>query len=299
MRIRSLLLLGIAILLAAATALFAREWLNAQRQTLTAGPVPGSEKPVLKILVARQSLAAGRILNATDLSWQAWPDDLGGQPYLVAGTHKPEDFTGAVVRLPLVVGEPITPDRLVMPGDRSFLAAVLRPGMRAASVAVTAISGISGFIFPGDRVDILLTHVLPAERVEGAVAPQSRVERHATETVLRNLRVLAIDQKIENKASEVIIAHTATLEVTDKQSETLALIAEMGKLTLSLRSLANEDSSPLEDSGQSAMPSYTLDSEASHLLAAPERPDRSPTTEIRISVLHGGKGDDFALKKAR
>lgn len=213
--------------------------------------------------------------------------------------HKPEDFAGAVVRLPLVAGEPLTPDRIVVPGDRSFLAAVLHPGMRAASVAVTAISGTSGFIFPGDRVDVLLTHVLPPEPVEGAAAPQSNAPRHATETVLRDLRVLAIDQKIENKASEVVVAHTATLEVTDKQSETLALIAEMGKLTLSLRSLAGVDSDPPDDAGRATVPSYTLDSQASHLLAPPGRQNRSPATEIRISVLHGGKGDDVAFQKAR
>jgi pilus assembly protein CpaB len=151
--------------------------------------------------------------------------------------------------------------------------------MRAVSVPVTATSGISGFVFPGDQVDILITHPLTVSgKGEG-------VPHQASETVLHDVRVLAVDQKLDSKGGEAIVAHTTTLEVTPKQSEVIAVASEMGKLSLSLRSLTTP---PGEETGGDSADNpgsgtFTLDSEVSQLLA---RKDNS------ITVLHGTSKSD-------
>ena len=113
-----------------------------------------------------------------------------------------------------------------------------------------------------------------------------------TQTVLRDIRVLGIDQKLE-KVGEAVVAHTATVEVTDKESELLALAAEMGKLSLSLRSLASDGTDRPDDAA--AKVSYTLDSQVNHILAPPAGGDHG----VKVSVLHGGKADDVTLRGTR
>ena len=291
MQARSLVMLVLALVLAAGAALSARNWLEAERRSLA--PPPAVERPVRAVLVAKKSLSLGHILKPEDLAWQPWPESLNGMPYILADTGKPEDFAGWVVRSSLAAGEPVTAERMVAPGERGFLAAVLHPGMRAASVAVTATSGISGFVFPGDRVDILLTHVLPAPSGGAPPTADPSAQHRATETLLRDIRVLAVDQKVDIKDKEAAVAHTATLEVTDKESELLALVAEMGKLSLSLRSLALDDIAST-NSGTSPKPSFTLDSQASRLLS----PVRMGAAG-RVAVLHGGKADELTVPDAK
>jgi pilus assembly protein CpaB len=209
-----------------------------------------------------------------------WPDGGIDPAYIKKGTKTFEDFAGWVARDPFGPGEPITEGKIVAPGSRGFLAAVLRPGMRAVSVPVTVTSGISGFVFPGDQVDILITHPLPATSGKGEGA-----QRQASETVLHDVRVLAVDQKLESKGGEAIVAHTATLEVTPKQSEVIAVASEMGKLSLSLRSLTTPpgEETTADSTDNPGSGTFTLDSEVSQLLA---RKDNT------ITVLRGsGKSE--------
>ena len=125
---------------------------------------------------------------------------------------------------------------------------------------VTATSGISGFVFPGDQVDILITH-MPLS------GNNNEAQHRASETVLHDVRVIAVDQKLDSKGNEALVAHTATLEVTPKQSEIIAVATEMGKLSLSLRSLAvAEEKSPVDSAGGGERGTFTLDSEVSQLL---------------------------------
>jgi len=145
--------------------------------------------------------------------------------------------------------------------------------MRAVSVPVTATSGISGFVFPGDQVDILITHRL---------AGNADNSHEAAETVLHNVRVIAVDQKLDSKNGEALVAHTATLEVTPKQSEIIAVATEIGKLSLSLRSLATAPSEVSADgSAVDARGTYTLDSEVSPLLQSPGGSGTNGVTVIR------------------
>jgi len=247
MRARTLLPVFLALVLAGGTTMLARAWLQAQRDTISAAPAAEAPPmPTRSVLVAKAPIAAGHLMKPEDLGWQLWPDGAVDPSYILSGTKKPEDFTGWVARGPLLAGEPIAEGRIVAPGDRGFLAAMLNRGMRAVSVAVTPTSGISGFVFPGDRVDLLLTHVVPQVQDTSTNPSGAAFERRATETVLTDLRVLAIDQKLESRSGEAIIAHTATLEVTPKQSETVAVAEEMGKLSLSLRGLAVADEAPAD-----------------------------------------------------
>ena len=103
------------------------------------------------MLVARLGVQRGQILKPDDLVWQVWPEGTLDKSYVILGTRTPESFAGSVARNPIGSGEPITESKIIAPGNRGFLAAVLRPGMRAISVPVTVTTGISGFVFPGDQ----------------------------------------------------------------------------------------------------------------------------------------------------
>jgi Flp pilus assembly protein CpaB len=180
---------------------------------------------------------------------------------------------GDVTRRGIGEGEPVTPNRLVKPGERGFLAAVLKAGHRAVSIPIDAASGIAGLVFPGDRVDILLTHSVPARDSEEGSDP-----RRASETILENVRVLAVDQAVDDLQGEPKLAKTATLEVTPKQAEILSVARQLGGLSLSLRSLAKneaelaaayENGGVLEEPDPEKGETYTWDADASLLVSRP------------------------------
>jgi pilus assembly protein CpaB len=278
MRARNLILIATAILMAGATVLLARTWIAVQRQEVAAAASLTLPVPARSILVARSAMQRGQILRPENLVWQPWPDDILDKSYVLLGSRTPQSFAGWVARYPLAAGDPITDTKVVAPGHRGFLAAVLRPGMRAISVPITATSGISGFVSPGDHVDIMITHII----APGAVANDiggSTTQRQAAETVLHDVRVIGIDQRLESKASEAVVGHTATLEVTPKQAEFIELAAEMGKLSLLLRSLRPTDGAADQRQTEvsevtSEPPTYTLENEVSQLrgksVATPE-----------------------------
>jgi pilus assembly protein CpaB len=238
MRARTLLLLLLAVLLAGGTAVLARAWLSAQHSKELADAAPMAlAMPAKSVLVARAEIHRGQILRPDEMVWQTWPEGGLDKTYVViGGPRTPDSFAGWVARNPIAGGEPINETKIIAPGNRGYLAAVLRPGMRAISVPVTVTSGISGFVFPGDRVDLLLTYAVPLP-VTSADAGTAGYQHKAAETVLRDIRVIAIDQRLDSKAGEAVLAHTATFEVSAKNSEVIALASEIGKVSLTLRSL--------------------------------------------------------------
>ncbi|MBV9859495.1 MAG: Flp pilus assembly protein CpaB [Alphaproteobacteria bacterium] len=304
MRARSLILILVAVLLAGGTAMLARAWLAAQKSEPAEASPLALPPPAKSVLVARAPLQRGQILKPEDLAWQPWPEGGIDKAYIQLGTRTPESFAGWVARNPLTAGEPITEAKVVAPGNRGFLAAVLRPGMRAISVPITATSGISGFVFPGDQVDILITHPIPgntSQNSQGA-GPGPTVEHKAAETVLHDVRVIGIDQKLDSKTGEAVaVGHTATLEVTPKQSEVIALATEIGKLTLSLRSLVPDPGEPgapaiqtaSDSTGGSDPTTYTLDSEVSRLLPKPFAGQVNPNLGM-VTILRGSQKTDEA-----
>ena len=278
MRARTLILFVVALTLAGGTAMLVRSFLE-QRPNAEAEALAKPAAPQKSVLVARGGITRGQILKPQDFSWQVWPEGGIDKNYILSGSRTAESFAGWVARDPFAAGEPISEAKIVSPGSRGFLAAVLGPGMRAISVPVTATSGISGFVFPGDQVDILITHQLTG-------AGGNDTAHKAAETVLHDVRVIGIDQKLDSKNGEALVAHTATLEVTPKQSEMIAVATEIGKLSLSLRSLATASSekSPADSPTGDTQGTFTLDSEVSQLVPKPG------TAENGVTILRGGAG---------
>lgn len=237
MSARNIVLLVFALIAAVGTALVARGWINAERAAMASKQPKPTNEPVAAqyVLVAKANLPAGRFVKPEDFRWQGWPEGPVPATYMLRDKRKPEELAGAVVRVGIAADEPITDARLVKPGDRGFMAAVLDPGMRAVSVGVNATSGIAGFVFPGDRVDLLITHSVRAGQDSG------RKTALVTETVLREVRVVAIDQRADDQNRTPTVVRTVTFEVTPKQAEIVNVARRLGELTLSLRSLGREE----------------------------------------------------------
>ena len=282
MRARTLILLLLAVFLAGGTALLARSWLATERiKTIEEAKPLALPAPGKSVLVAKTDIKRGQIMRTEDSVWQIWPEGGVDKSYILLGSQKtPESYAGWVARNPISSGEPITESKIIAPGSRGFLAAVLSPGTRAISVPVTLTSGISGFIFPGDRVDLMMTYNVPSkEKTEGQVSKAQAYEHKAVETVLRDIRVIGIDQALEGKPGLAVPAHTATLEVTEKQTEVIILANEIagGKLTLVLRSLsepppAPDAAAPKVGSGKDAALTPAVVTTVAARAAADERP---------------------------
>lgn len=268
MSLRNILLLLFALVAAGGTALVARGWMISERAALSAQHKPVPAPASQFVLVAKANLPLGRFVKADDFRWQAWPEGALAPAYLVRGKRQPDELVGAVLRASLTAGEPVTEARLVKPGDRGFMAAVLQPGMRALSLPINATTGISGFVFPGDRVDLLVTHAI---ETAGAGKRKSAL---ATETVLNDLRVLAVDQVIDDQTKKPLLAKTVTFEVTPKQAEIVRVAARLGSLSLTLRSLADETAQ--DDAA-------ILDADA--LVASLEQGDAGDETAARKALL--------------
>jgi pilus assembly protein CpaB len=187
------------------------------------------------ILVARSDIQLGNALRPDDLAWQAWPAS-AASPQFIRRNARPnaaDEFKGAIARAPFVSGEPIREQKLIKADGSGFMSAILTPGMRAISTDISPETGVGGFILPNDRVDVLLTRRDPESQ------KQAGGDGFVSETVLRNVRVLAIDQTVEEKnGQKVVVGKTATLELTPRQTETLVLSRMRGTLSLALRSLA-------------------------------------------------------------
>lgn len=185
-----------------------------------------------EVLVAVGNVPIGGTLNAGNIDWRHWPIDAVG-PYFIQKTSRPqarEELAGSIVRQPLSVGEPLNPARIITGARAGFMAAILPKGRRAIAVPITPETGAGGFILPNDRVDVLLTK---RDRSGGQ-------ETFITDTILTNVRVLAIDQLIQERDGEKTqIGRTATLEMEPRQAEMMALAKQMGEISLALRSLSD------------------------------------------------------------
>src|SRR5437660_1437968 len=204
------------------------------------------------------------------MRWQSWPQGSLAPTYIVEGKRPLSDFVGAVARGAIAAGEPITEGKLVLAGTRGFMSAVLQPGTRAVSVPITATTAVSGFIYAGDRVDVLLTHVLIPIGQSGQGGQGG--QHTATETILRNARVIAMDQKLDfAPGDKPDVGKTATLELTPKQTELVTLAVKMGDLSLVLRSLQDtnddgRDPAAIENAPAEPGDSFTEDSQVSRLI---------------------------------
>jgi pilus assembly protein CpaB len=216
----------------------------------TPAPPPAPPPPPLattEVLVAKADLNTGQAVSESDLGWQTWPA-ASASAALVRKSDRPDaikEFSGAMVRSPMVAGEPIRDSKVVLAKGGGFMAAVLPHGMRAIALDITPDNDAGGFILPNDHVDVILTRRDKwAEKIAG-------VEKYTSETILRNVRVLAVDRSIEDKEGQkVAVGKTATIELEPQQAETLALARQLGTISLALRSLLDSQSPTPEGGDQ-------------------------------------------------
>jgi pilus assembly protein CpaB len=228
---------------------------KADKPVAATTPAAAPAKPMTQVLVAKRDLAIGARLTPGDIDWQAWPSDSVNAAFITNGAAPAEGesasgavalakaavtgqmiggdpakaLDGAIVRDPILAGEPITARKIVRGGEGGYLSVVLTPGKRAVAVPVSADTTAGGFILPGDRVDVLSTRDAP---LPGGVGGRVIIG----ETVLRNVRVLALDQKTTaDKDAKSQIATSATLEVGAAEAEALAAAKAGGPVTLALR----------------------------------------------------------------
>ncbi len=241
---------------------------------LAAMPPPPPPPLTARILVANRPLLAGTLLKDEDFRISELPAAQVPQGALAPSDDIRAELRGALLRRYVEVGEAIGRADMLRPRDRGFLAAVLRPAMRAISVGVDVVTGTAGLIWPGDQVDLILT-----QELQPADAPLAR--RVVGETLLTNVRVIAVDQQFTQGATAADatpnrIARTVTLEVTPEQAERVAVGSRLGRIALTVRAIGQEEA------GTAALPGFVVGGDVSSALA------RSATSEgIRMRVIQG------------
>lgn len=223
--------LGLALVAAGVAAFLVRGLMvENERQAANAGQ-PAIE--TVGVLVAGRLITPGESVRAGDLRWQQWPVTAVAEGQITQATqpNARQDYEGSIARRSFGSGEPVVPGALVQPGDAGLMAALVSPGMRAMAVSVSDENSAGGFILPGDRVDVVVTREVGQDRGNRS---------YLSETVLFNVRVLAIDQVFDEDVSGgAMVGDTITLELTPGQSETLALAQAVGDVSLALRSFAD------------------------------------------------------------
>jgi pilus assembly protein CpaB len=267
---------GVAALAAVLLALVVRNMMTGKPATPAKASVEAPAAPTARVLVVSHDIKAGQRLSDSDLTWQDWPIASlnaslivdGGNPQAgaaaasasgsaapdaptavkkadgvvggavqavtdkVAPSPAREAYIGGVARQDMFANEPVTDDKIVRADEGGFMAVMLHPGMRAMAVPVSVDNTAGGFILPGDHVDILATH--QTQRASGGGTIDS------VQPVLRNIRVLAIDQQVSpDKDKQSVIGATATLEVSPQDGQVLTLAKASGTLSLMLRSYAD------------------------------------------------------------
>ncbi len=234
MKAARLVVLGIAVAAGGLAAILAGSYESA--------PPPTEPQvvqiPTSEILVAKNDIGMGTTLSAQDIEWQAWPQAAAQNPAFIRKNERPdaiEKFAGAIVRVPMAQGEPVRANKLILGKNSGYMAAILPSGMRAYATEISPENSVAGFILPNDRVDVILT---PKHERTDDDRPKRELEYYAAETLLTDIRVLAIDQLVQEKDGQrVVVGRTATLELTPRQAEIVAAARQTGVVSLTLRSI--------------------------------------------------------------
>ena len=264
---RSILIVAIAAICALAVALLVgRLFVHPAPPPAVAAAAP--PKPMAQVLVAHRELTVGTVLASGDLAWQAWPLEAVNPAFITDGqapqaappkgstaamastvsraaagavTKGPMDaLYGAIVREPILANEPVTSAKLVRGGEGGFMAVVLRPGMRAIAVPVNSATAAGGFILPGDRVDVMQSHQQEGGQAGGGGSLFASRTGQVAQVLLRNVRVLAIDQTTKApKNTPAVIGAVATLEVPAAYADVLVRAKAQGEIVLALRAYSD------------------------------------------------------------
>jgi pilus assembly protein CpaB len=196
---------------------------------------PVVQLPTTDVLVAKSDIGLGQTVKSEDLQWQTWPSATASNSF-IRRSERPDataQIAGWIARAPFIAGEPIREQKLVKADGSGFMAAILPSGMRAISTEISPETGAGGFILPNDRVDVILSR---RQKPADGGGPEIIL----SETIMSNVRVLAIDQAPKEKDGQTtVVGKTATLELRPDQTETLARARQLGTLTLALRSIAD------------------------------------------------------------
>ena len=236
-----LIILAVAGIAAVMAAFLVRNLSSApapEQTTETVERIIEVEIPQMKVLVSRADVRVGTLMTPDDFAWANWPEKTVNPGYFTQETTPDamETLTGSVVRVAMYTDEPVLPQKLVQKGETGFMAALLRPGKRAVSVEISPESASAGFILPDDRVDVILTQEVEFQNGE------TLEERTITNTILENVRILAIDQTFGDlEGIPTLTGSTTTMELTQQQAEMMALAARTGSISLTLRSYADAD----------------------------------------------------------
>jgi pilus assembly protein CpaB len=237
------------------------------------------------VLVAAHDILPGAILGDGDLRWEAWPTSSideermivqqqqgapapapapveTGAPAPVQSGDPQQDFLNHIARRSIMSGEPMRREMVIKQGDSSVTAANIAKGMRAITISVTPQQGVAGLILPNDKVDIVMN--IGVRDITGIVGWKDVVLRYTSETIMKDVRVVAINQKLAHEAKDGVAepGNLVTLEVTPEQAERLLVSGQLGTLSLTLRSLV-----PGDNDNNKAQ-SYTMDVRASRALSS-------------------------------
>lgn len=234
MRPARIIILAVAVVSAGIAGLLALQVARGGRATIVQNNPVIEREPTVNVLVARESLPVGSRLKPDSLSWAAWPQDSVVEGF-ITDQNRPdamESLDGAIARMPIFNGEPIRQEKIADASNR-IMSSLLPAGKRAVATEISVATGAGGFILPNDRVDVIMVR-------------KSDVGSFLTETVLSNVRVLAIDQQIQENpdGSKSAIGTTATLELTPDQTKVITVAQQMAeRLQLALRSVADAQES--------------------------------------------------------
>jgi len=208
-------------------------------------PAPVAQIETVEVLIAGKDIGLGSSVSSQDLRWQTWPAE-SASSFFIRRSDNPDavnQLAGSITRQSFATGEPIREARLIKAKGSGYMAAILPKGKRAIAVDITPDTSAAGFILPNDHVDVIL-----ARRDNKDADKAAGSDPHTGEILLSNIRVLAIDQTVEDKNGQrVVVGKTATLELSPHQSEMLARAKLMGVLTLSLRSIVDFDGANDDD----------------------------------------------------
>lgn len=277
-----LIILGVAAAAAIAAAFLVRNMASTPPAPVEAAPIVEAPKVrMVKVLTARRDMSRGELLTEADMVWTEWPED-ALNPLFYNDRDMPEaltDLAGAAVRNEIFENEPLMGQKLVEKGETGYMAALVKPGMRAVSIEVSPETASGGFILPDDRVDVIVTYELEVTSANG-----QRDEVSISQTILENVRVLAIDQIFrQNEAGAYTPGSVATLELDLESSEVLMLASRTGEISLALRSFADAAASG---------PDAISTSESYLAMVSPLSPEANTG---RVSIIRSGRTEEVRV----
>lgn len=225
-----IIILAVAIVAAGMAGLLAMRLSGSKSVVLQQAEAVMKKEPTINVLVSAANLPVGSRLDDKSMRWMAWPEGSIVEGFITENTRPQAmtELTGVVVRLPMFEGEPVRREKIADSSGR-VMSSLLPSGKRAVATEISVATGAGGFILPNDRVDVIMVR-------------RGTEDNYLTETVLSNVRVLAIDQQIQEKpdGEKSVVGTTATLELTPDQTKVITVAQQMAeRLSLALRSVAD------------------------------------------------------------